>query len=146
MVVGKVPDDHVGAARRAQIGERFLQRVETGRAGHPLDGLYPSPLALESEHEAGQDRLTVEQDRAGSTLAELAAVLGAREPQVLAQHFEQCLVVVDERVDGLLESMFEMASEQPADFSRTSRGLKELGRDVAQRAFGLAYEAIKAAQ
>ena len=49
-------------------------------------------LAFEREHQAGKHRLAVDQHRAGAAFAELAAVLGAGEVEVLAQHLEQRLV------------------------------------------------------
>src|SRR5262249_14198190 len=53
------------------------------------------------ERETRQHRLAVEQHGARAALAEFAAVLGAGELQVFAQHFEQRLVPVDERVHAL---------------------------------------------
>ena len=45
--------------------------------------------ALDGEREAGEDRLAVDEDRAGAALAQLAAVLGPGQRHVLAQHLEE---------------------------------------------------------
>jgi hypothetical protein len=90
----------VAALRGAKVGEALLQRVQLPVLDEPLHGDDPPVLALRGQRQARQHRLVVDEDGAGAALAELAAVLGAGEPQVLAQHLEQRLVVVDERVDG----------------------------------------------
>ena len=75
--------------------------MEPAGPRHPLDGLDAAALALEAEHEAREHRLAVHEHRAGAALAELAAVLGARQAQVLAQHLEQRLVRREGRLDRL---------------------------------------------
>ena len=82
----------ISALRGAQVREGLLEWMEPARVRHPLDGLDFSPFAFEPEVEAGEDRLAVHQHRAGPALAELAAMLGSRQPQVLAKHLEQRLV------------------------------------------------------
>src|SRR5207244_2658947 len=82
----------VAALRGAEIGERFLKRMEPTVSGESFDRRDAATLALHTEHETREDRLIVEQDGARTALAELAAVLRPAEIQVLAQHFEQRLV------------------------------------------------------
>src|SRR5262249_2983949 len=49
-------------------------------------------LALDGEEEAREDRLAVDQHRARPAFAELAAVLGAGQLEILAQHLEERFV------------------------------------------------------
>ena len=58
-------------------------------------------FALDPEREARQHRPPVHEHGAGAAFAQLAAVLGARELQVFAQHLEQRLRWIDERVHAL---------------------------------------------
>src|SRR5207249_1996466 len=102
----------VAALRRAQLGERVLERMELPAHRHPLDGLHAPPGAREAEHEAGEDRLAVHQHGAGTALAQLTAVLRAGEPEVLAQHFKQRLV----RREGDLDRSEEHTSELQSRF------------------------------
>jgi len=92
----------VAALRGAEIGERFLQRVKPAVDGQSLDGRHAAPAAFDAEHEAGQDRPIVEQDRAGATFAQLAPVLGAAEVQILTQHLQQRLVRREGHLGGLV--------------------------------------------
>ena len=66
--------------------------MQPAAVGHALDGRDLAPLALDRKHQAGEHGLAVDQDRARPALAELAAVLGAGEVQLLAEHLEQRLV------------------------------------------------------
>ena len=75
--------------------------MEPARPGHALDGLDAAALALEAEHEAREHRLAVDEHGAGAALAELAAVLGAGQPEVLAQDLEQRLVRRERDLDRL---------------------------------------------
>src|SRR5712692_7826148 len=52
---------------------------------------------LDGQRQAGQDGLTVDQDSARATLAELTTVLGAGQVEVFAQDFEQRLVDGDKK-------------------------------------------------
>ena len=58
----------------------------------PFDRLDAAALALDRQHQAGEHRLAVDEHRARAALAELAAVLGAGEVEILAEHLEQGLV------------------------------------------------------
>ena len=60
--------------------------------GQSLDGYDRCVLELDGKRETGENGLAVDEDGAGPALAELAAVLGSREPQVLSQHFEERFV------------------------------------------------------
>jgi hypothetical protein len=66
--------------------------VQLRAAREALDRLYVAAFALQRELEARKHRLAVDQHRAGAALAELAAVLGAGQMELLAQHLEQRLV------------------------------------------------------
>ena len=50
------------------------------------------PFHSDSQGQTGQHRPPVHQHRAASALAQLAAVLGARESQILAKHFQERFV------------------------------------------------------
>src|SRR5205823_853600 len=58
-------------------------------------------VAGEGQHEAGQDRPTVEQHGAGAALAQLAAVLRAREPAIFPHDLEQRFVRSESDFGGL---------------------------------------------
>ena len=58
-----------------------LARPSTVRTARPCDG--------RRRHQAGADRLAVEQHRAGAAVAGVAADLGAGQPQLVAQHRRQ---------------------------------------------------------
>ena len=107
--MGEVPTDRtdirtVGFVRDpsgAQLRERLLQRVEAGGRRHSLHGFDASSLALEAEVETGQDRPAVDEDRARSALAQLAAVLGPGQREVFAQNLEEGLVRRESDFDPL---------------------------------------------
>src|SRR5438093_10862719 len=69
-------------------------------AAETFDRFHRAALALGGQHQAGKLRRAVDQHRAGAALAQLAAVLGAGEAKVLAQHLEQRLVAGDGQLDG----------------------------------------------
>src|SRR5262249_53948292 len=77
------PGRAIPALRRAQVREGLLERMETARVRHALDGLDVPSLALEAQVQTGEHRLSVHEHRAGPALAELAPVLGPGQPQVL---------------------------------------------------------------
>src|SRR3954468_507898 len=90
----------IAALRGAKIGKGRLQRMQLGATRHAFYGLDRAPFAFEPEQQAGELRLAIDQHRAGAALAELAAMLGTREPEVLAQHLEQRLVRRGRSLDG----------------------------------------------
>src|SRR5262249_49631009 len=106
------------ALRRAELGERLLQRMQLAAVRHALDGLDLAALALDRQGEAGQDGLTVDEHRAGAALAELAAVLGAGELEVLAQYLEERLVDGDVHL-----ALLTVDHERHQRFHGTSSGL-----------------------
>src|SRR5881398_2029841 len=91
----------IAALGCAQLGERFLKGMKRAARRHPLDRLDPAPGAGEAEHQTGEDRRGVEQHGTGPALAQLAAVLRARQPRIFAEHFEQRLVGRERDLDGL---------------------------------------------
>src|SRR5213595_2157826 len=91
----------IAALCRAQLGECLLEGMERAARRHPLDRLDPAPGAGEAEHQTGEDRRAVDEHGAGTALAQLAAVLRARQPRIFAQHFEQRLVGRERDLDGL---------------------------------------------
>ena len=91
--------DHAGDAVAAL---RRLLGLEGGGSGPGLrrrcQPFERADLALAQRgdrHQAGEDRLAVDQDGAGAALAEAAAELGAVERQLVAQHVEQRRVGID---------------------------------------------------
>src|SRR6185437_2360353 len=82
----------VPALGRAQVGERLLQRMEPGSLGHPLDGLHRFAGAGQAQDEAREDGDAIHEHGTGAALAELTAVLGPGEPQVLPEDFQERLV------------------------------------------------------
>src|SRR6266480_360152 len=95
------PGGAVAALRRAEVGEGRLQGMQLRAAAEAFDRFHRAALALGGEHQAGKLRRAVDQHGAGAALAQLAAVLGAGEAEVLAQHFEKRLVPGAGQLDGL---------------------------------------------
>src|SRR5687767_11411115 len=82
----------VSALGRAELRERLLQRVEPLGRLHPFDRRdLPSPQRG-GDLQTRQDRPAVNQHGARPALAQLAAVLGAGETQLLAKHFKEGMV------------------------------------------------------
>jgi hypothetical protein len=76
----------------AEIGECVLQRMQPAVTDQPFDGCDTAAIAIHAEHQAGQNRLAVEQDSARTAFTQLAAVLGAAQVQVFTQDLEQRFV------------------------------------------------------
>ena len=72
--------------------KRLLQWVEVASVRHAFDGFNLNTLAFECEQQAGQQRLSVYQDRARTTFTEFAAVFSSCQYKIFTQHFEQRLV------------------------------------------------------
>ncbi len=93
--------DHAGgteaALDRTGLDEGLLQRIQSTRAPPALlrvladrfDRRQRVPTGLDGQQHARAHRLAVQQDRACAALAALAAVLGAKQPERLAQHVQQ---------------------------------------------------------
>src|SRR6266850_137027 len=105
----------VAALGGAQLGERLLQRVQPGAVGHALDGRDLALLEVGRQRDARQHRRAVDEHGAGAALPELAAVLGADEIEVLAQHFEERLVDGHEQL-----ARFAVDAEADANVHRSS--------------------------
>ena len=71
------------------LPEGGLQGMEALGRGHALDRGDGRAVGLDGEHRAGLDGLAVEVDRAGAALRGVAADVGAREVQVLAEELDQ---------------------------------------------------------
>src|SRR5438093_3459364 len=84
-------EDHAGCAEAALGGaqprEGVLERIERV-ALQPLDGHEGAPGEPRRQHQAGADRLAVEQHGAGTAHALAASVLGAGEREAVAQEVE----------------------------------------------------------
>src|SRR3989440_5382407 len=70
-------------------------------AGHSFDRAHTPSRTGEAEHQTGEYGGVVDEHGARAALTQLAAVLGAREAQVLAQHLEQRLVRREGHLDGI---------------------------------------------
>ncbi len=97
--------------------------------GHPLDGLDGLAGAREADHQAGKNGLAVDQDRAGATLSELAAMFRPGEIQVLTEDLEQCLVWIEGHFDVFA------VDAKPHQDSTEGKGVVA-HRDLAVRAAG----------
>src|SRR5436190_3851664 len=81
--------DAVAALRRAQLRKCLLQGMQRGAGGEALHRRHLAAFALHRQGQTGKHGPTVEQNRAGPALPQLATVLGAHEAQLLAEHLEQ---------------------------------------------------------
>ncbi len=86
------PGSAVPALCRAKLRERLLQRVEPRGRLHALDRRDLPSLQGGGDLQTGEDRPAVDEDGARPALAQLATVLGAGEPQLLAKNFEESMV------------------------------------------------------
>ncbi len=116
------PRRAVAALRAAEVGERLLQRMQPAIRGEPFDRRHASAGVVDREGQTREDGFAVDEHRAGAALAELAAVLGAGELQVFAQHLEQRLVAVDEHVHALAvhEQLESCVDEARVDVAHVS--------------------------
>ena len=98
-------DDEAGGADAALEGgvfeERLLQGVEFAVAGDAFDGGDAATFGFDSEDQAGGDDVAVENDSAGAAVAVVAAFLGTREADDVAEDFEETLARLAEEVDLL---------------------------------------------
>jgi len=72
--------------------------MEPAAPGQPLDGRDLPPLKFDRQGQAAQHGGAVHEHGAGAALPELAAVLGARQAEILAQHLEEGLVHRHDRI------------------------------------------------
>src|SRR6266566_5159673 len=101
----------VAALRGAQVGERLLQGMQLAALRHRFDGSHRVAGARETQHQARQDRRSIQQHGARTALAQLAAVLRSGESQVLAQYLEQRLMRCERHF-----SRFAVHGERDFDF------------------------------
>src|SRR5579884_3133973 len=98
-------DEEAGGAdaalERRVLEERLLEWVHLPRLGQPLDRRDLGPLRLDAEHEARVDETAVQDDRAGATVAVVAPLLRAGQPDHVAQALEQALARLAQEVGGL---------------------------------------------
>src|SRR2546423_13519332 len=66
--------------------------MKLSAVGHALNRLHLTAFSFQPKHQTRQNRAPVNQHRARTTLAQLAAVFRAGEIQIFTQHFEQRLV------------------------------------------------------
>jgi hypothetical protein len=69
--------------------EGSLHGVHGAVGGQTFDGLHLGTLGLHRQHGAGLDGLAIDQHRAGSALAGIAARMGARQAQLFTQRLHQ---------------------------------------------------------
>jgi hypothetical protein len=97
--------DHAGRAHAALtthlVDEPLLHRVQDAVFLQTFDGCDLAPHRVLGEREAGIDRLTVHQHRAGAALAEVAALFRAGQAQVLPQREQQRVLIGHRDADGL---------------------------------------------
>jgi len=105
----------IAALSGAEIGECLLKRMELAVGSKAFHGRHLALVTLDPQHEAREDRLPVQQDRARAAFAELASVLRAAEIQIFTKDLEQRLVrrevnfarlAVDGQDDARLVSWF----------------------------------------
>ena len=84
---------HAGCAKAALgaqvLVERTLQPAHAATFGQALDGLDGPVLDTDGQRDAGQARCAVHQHGAGAAFAAIAALLGADQAQLVAQHLDQ---------------------------------------------------------
>ena len=85
----QLPGGAVAALRRVMLDEGFLQRIELAVLGQPFHRLDRAAVHPHGQLAARIQRRAVHQNGAGAALAAIAADLGARELQVVAQQLDQ---------------------------------------------------------
>ncbi len=86
------------ALERGFFEEGLLEGVELVAMGEPFDGGYFTAGGFHRQHAARIDDAAVDEDRAGPTVAVVAAFLGAGQADFVAEHFEETLAVFAEEV------------------------------------------------
>ena len=117
-------------ARRAEaalqavvVDEGLLQRMQLLAVGEPFDGADLPAVGLDREHQAGADRLAVEDDRAGAADAVLAADMRAGLAAVVADRVDQRLARLDaDRVRAAVDR------QRDVDLVAHQRGRMSLNR------------------
>ena len=83
------PGRAVAALERVVLDERPLHRVQLAVGREALDRRHLAALAGDGQRQAGEHAPAVDPDGAGAARALVAALLGARQVEVLAQRVEQ---------------------------------------------------------
>src|SRR5439155_25307214 len=89
------------ALHRTCVDERLLHRMDAVVAVQPLDGHDLVAVDLRGEHEAGADKLAVEQHGARAAFSLLTCVFRPWKPEALAQREEEALALPDVRLVAL---------------------------------------------
>ena len=66
--------------------------MELPALGHAFDRRHCAAFGVEAKHQTRENRTTINQNRAGSTLAQLTPMLGSGQREVFAQDFQQSLM------------------------------------------------------
>ena len=81
--------DAVAALRRLLVDEGRCIGPGSSAVPRPSTVVILRPSSIRTGDDAGEDRLAVDQHRAGAALAETAAELGAVQREIVAQHVEE---------------------------------------------------------
>src|SRR5438874_956142 len=103
------PGRAVTALRSALFRERDLKRVQRLACREPLDRRHVAVADECREGETREHRKAVDEDGARAAFAELAAVLRAGEPKLLAKHLEQGVMRI--RCDGVRLALHAQGQE-----------------------------------
>src|SRR5207253_10265450 len=77
------------ALERVVLPECLLERVELAVSGQTLDGRHLGAVRLDGEHQAGANALAVHEHGAGAAHPVLAADMGPREPELVAEEVDE---------------------------------------------------------
>jgi hypothetical protein len=86
------------ALERRPFQETLLQRMQMAVVGKPFDRLDAAPFRFNGKDQATIHRPAVEEHRAGAAVAVVATFLGAGERERIAQHFQQALPRLAEKL------------------------------------------------
>jgi hypothetical protein len=81
------------------VHKSCLKRMESLWGLNPFDGRDLFPIRLNGEHEAGVDRLAVNEHGAGAAISNETAGLGAGEPELFADHLKKRLIRLDRELE-----------------------------------------------
>jgi hypothetical protein len=129
-------EDHAGSAipalDRSFFHKGCLEGMEPLRGLDPFDCRHLFPIRLNSEHEAGVDRLSVQEHGAGAAISNKTSGLGAGEVKLFADHLKKRLVRLDCEyegfvVDGNLNGLFHWHPNPPnPPLQRGANGISPL--------------------